>query len=337
MPLRPIRLMFLFAASLAILSEVTSESDDRRAEVEKLLQQVRELTDIRAPGSSPFRLLAHAQITNDENKTVQGSYLLLWKSPEEWRSETSLPDFNETRIARNGVLFISRKPSHLTFEAVRLQWVINFPGIVGLKVPEAEKIKVKEVVKDSSRQHSVEFSYRGWPQRTVFLDWAALIPTRVEFYHLEFKSELRLEDYGDFGAHQFPRKMVASYKNKTFIAAEVEDLAALASLPSGTLDPPEDSHWVRWCPSPEPARLTDSNKEFYIPDIYPHQLLKNRVSAYGIIGIDGRIHNAQIVKSGGRTADSLLLDNFARARYSPATCDGKPVETEIFVEGQFLP
>jgi hypothetical protein len=52
------------------------------------------------------------------------------------------------------------------------------------------------------------------------------------------------------------------------------------------------------------------------------------VQIYGIIGTDGAWHNLTVLKSEGEVVDSYFLKTMARAKYSPSTCDGAPVETE---------
>lgn len=51
-----------------------------------------------------------------------------------------------------------------------------------------------------------------------------------------------------------------------------------------------------------------------------------------VIGIDGRLHKMAIVNSAGRTADSTAVNTLRRWRYTPATCNGVPMEAEGTVE-----
>ena len=51
-----------------------------------------------------------------------------------------------------------------------------------------------------------------------------------------------------------------------------------------------------------------------------------------VIGTDGRLHKMAIVNSAGRTADSRAVNTLRRWRYTPATCNGVPMEAEGTVE-----
>ena len=51
-----------------------------------------------------------------------------------------------------------------------------------------------------------------------------------------------------------------------------------------------------------------------------------------VIGIDGRLHKMAVVNSAGRAADSKAVNVLRQWRYTPATCNGVPMEAEGTVE-----
>ena len=51
-----------------------------------------------------------------------------------------------------------------------------------------------------------------------------------------------------------------------------------------------------------------------------------------VIGIDGRLHKMAVVNSAGHAADSKAVDVLRQWRYTPATCNGVPMEAEGTVE-----
>jgi TonB family protein len=51
-----------------------------------------------------------------------------------------------------------------------------------------------------------------------------------------------------------------------------------------------------------------------------------------VIGVDGRLHKMAVVTSAGRAADSKAVDALRQWRYTPATCNGVPMEAEGTVE-----
>jgi len=50
------------------------------------------------------------------------------------------------------------------------------------------------------------------------------------------------------------------------------------------------------------------------------------------IGVDGRLHKMAVVNSAGRTADSKAINTLRQWRYTPALCNGVPMEAEGTVE-----
>ena len=51
-----------------------------------------------------------------------------------------------------------------------------------------------------------------------------------------------------------------------------------------------------------------------------------------VIGIDGRLHKMAVVNSAGRAADSKAVNALRQWRYTPAMCNGVPMEAEGTVE-----
>lgn len=50
-----------------------------------------------------------------------------------------------------------------------------------------------------------------------------------------------------------------------------------------------------------------------------------------IVGIDGRVHSAFVVDSGGRLEDEVVLQAVRFWRYRPALCNGVPTDYEALV------
>lgn len=63
------------------------------------------------------------------------------------------------------------------------------------------------------------------------------------------------------------------------------------------------------------------------------QVEKRRIVIYGIVGVDGRWHNVEVVSFTGdeTSAKRSALALTAAERLDPATCGGKPVPEEQVV------
>jgi TonB family protein len=51
-----------------------------------------------------------------------------------------------------------------------------------------------------------------------------------------------------------------------------------------------------------------------------------------VVGTDGRVHSALVLRGGDSRDDRLVLEVVRRWRYRPATCNGVPTESEAKVE-----
>ena len=58
----------------------------------------------------------------------------------------------------------------------------------------------------------------------------------------------------------------------------------------------------------------------------------SKVTVSFIIGIDGRVHSALILKSAGPSKNRTVLDAVLSWRYRPAMCNGVPTEAEGKIE-----
>jgi len=64
----------------------------------------------------------------------------------------------------------------------------------------------------------------------------------------------------------------------------------------------------------------------------PSKTRQARLKVRFVIGVDGRLHKMAVVNSAGPTADSKAVNALRHWRYTPAMCDGVPMEAEGTVE-----
>jgi hypothetical protein len=144
-----------------------------------------------------------------------------------------------------------------------------------------------------------------------------------------FGSSLEYQDHQEFHGPQFPHKLIQRDSGRA--KGEVE-IVEVTDAPSQTtsFDPPPDARWTRWCAHPMPAHPILNRNPLPLmpsPQFRPGAPALH-VQVYGIIGTAGLWHNLTVLKSERETVDSYFLKTIARTKYSPATCDGTPIETE---------
>lgn len=325
------------AAVVAVAPHVSTADDKSHPQAEKLLADALQFGDIRAPGSTPFRLKARFLVNKDKNHSYEGTYLLEWSSPTSWRGELKTASYTEIRVAHGDHLFISRDPSNPIVESFQVLQLLNFPP--GLdRNPSLKVEKLLEKRSGGSLQRVIEISVATRPWIKVYLDGSRPEISRIEYKgamygsHYPFKdfeNSSDFRDYKEFHGHQFPQTL--SYRNSGILLEQVEILELTDAVP-GTrdFDPPPDSHWIRWCAHPQLAKL-DPNRNL-LPLMPPPQFRPGaprlHAAIYGIIGTDGVFHNLTVLESAGELVDSYFEKQLVRLRFTPAQCDGTPVETE---------
>jgi hypothetical protein len=329
------KLIFESCIVLALLGLFCSaRGGERRSEqAEKLLSEAVQLSDIRAPGSAPFRLNARLIGTEEKKHSVEATYSLEWQSPTSWRDEINAPDYKEVRVARNDRLFISRNPSNPVSQFFHLRQLIDLPIRFDLNpIMRIEKLSEKQI--HGTSQSIVEVSAYKQFSIKVYINDSLPTISRIEnngilyptYPFKGFESSLEYEDYKEFHGRQFPRKLIHLNSGRT--TGEVE-IIGLAEAPSQTtsFDLPPDARWIRWCAHPSPAHAIPNRDP--VPLAPPSQFRPGaHVQIYGIIGTDGIWRNLTVLRSEGEVVDSYFLKTLAGTKYSPSTCDSTPVETE---------
>src|SRR5258708_3060484 len=96
-----IRLILL----LMLLASSVMASKDTKQQNMELIEHAEEKSKILTVAS--FEMKADVRIDKQGNP-VDGTYVLLWNGPEQWREEISLPGYSEIRVGGKGVVFLKR-------------------------------------------------------------------------------------------------------------------------------------------------------------------------------------------------------------------------------------
>jgi hypothetical protein len=307
-----------------------------------LLLQAGQLIDIRSGNAPSFRLTARVEVYDEKHKAKEGRYTLLWNSPTIWREEITFPDYSEIRLARINKLLISRNPPTPSEDIYRVGKLMAFADFLRLGI--SDQIEgLHEKTKGGIAERRVDIKNSGGRRwKRVYFNGSASVPLRLEYHgaalgarypYKEFDLRFELEDYMEFHGLQFPRTLRRLESNVLKDQVLVQEWTE-AIFGESDFAFPDDSHWIRWCPHREPARLETpllmTNLSF------PPQLRtggpSSRVVVYGIIGTDGHWHNIEAVKSEGTMVDSFWISQMRKQRFAPAMCGETPVEYEMMIE-----
>ncbi len=283
---------------------------------------------LEALGATPFRLRAHMLARDFAHPPTEGTFELIWASPEEWREELTLPDFHQVRVFRKDTLWTKRNLPYLPLPAYRMIQIMR------------NRARFDAYLNQLPLSPIEYRKTRGGVERCVGLqvgtpsDWercyAAGTPDLLRFRANDGAVGLDLTDYGQFGVERVPRKIVMIERGVPIIEAQVKELRewkaddlALAAA----LSPPENATRRRWCANPTPT--TRGGLVAFRPEPRAERATNLRpVVIYGVIGTDGGWREFRVLESSGAPEAQRIIEDLRNVRWTPATCNGSPVETE---------
>src|SRR5579863_4400935 len=125
-----------------------------------------------------FEMKGIVRIDN-QGKPAEGSYLLLWNGPDQWREEISFPGYNEIRLGGKGSLSVKRSMALVPLRIDQLHRALGFGsddsnsrGSFVYQAPrmyeEVKKVKSKKI--NGSKVDCVEIADKENKKREVCVD-----------------------------------------------------------------------------------------------------------------------------------------------------------------------
>jgi TonB family protein len=266
--------------------------------------------------------------------SLDGTLVLTWFSPNEWREEITLPGFSQVRIASKGRLWTARNVPFESLRAYQLEKLIDLrsawtvrsdESVEGVKGRKANGVAASCVEVKGKLDHG---------RRTLCADAQSLLPLTTG----ALSQDLRPNEYGEYTpweSKQFPRLM-RSYERKALaIELRVEELGPSSESAASLLSPPSEATVWDWCDNAQPPREIS-----WVGPQYPDQAQQRgeigTVSVYAFIAKDGIPSNLAVVRSAGRDLDAATLAVLPRWGFQPAMCAANPIPTETVIEVNYL-
>lgn len=304
-------------------SNTLEASDKARREGKDLVEQAEIRNIFELPS---FEMKASVRIDN-KGQPLDGSYMLLWNGPEQWREEISLPGYSEVQVVGKGVVSVKRStdviPLHLRplYEALGYGRERLAPGptetvkrvherkVNGVKVGCAEI--AEQQYHTTAREVCVDLSTGGLVRRPPLLD-REMMP---------------------IGTKLFPRFLSYVENGKPLAEVQVTELKTTEQLPSSAFEPPVGAVSKPGCLHPNTGVLVKKVLPPY-PALEKQSGAEGTVKMSARIGADGVLHGLRIVSGLTPALNKASLDAVQQWRYIPYTCWGIgaiEVETMIVV------
>jgi TonB family protein len=318
--------------TLLLLSSMALGSKNDAA-ASALIEQARQLSDIRAEGAPPFRLQMDFKVIGGDGAARQGVYTEVWVSKAQWRKETAVGDFRRTQVAvgRKRWLFDSSTViPERTGEIPALSEFGKFPGKwKSSKDREVNGVTVRCLERENDLGFSVTksalcFDKTKGTLAIEFRPWVrgSRVGERVCSY----------SHYQKFGDRLFATSYECYDDKHPTLQARIVELAAAPSTDSTLFEKPEGAkESVNCLDSIEPP------KQLYAPEPRSPESFSGTILVFvsSVIGTDGKPHNLAVTSEPRRAFDDAALEAVRQWRFKPASCGGEPMEAEIVVQIDF--
>jgi TonB family protein len=324
----------ILAMAITLLLAGTLSATDDKPLTEELLAKARTTSDIRADGSTPFRMEGIFEISaKDAADKVEGTYIEIWVSSRQWRREVQTSSFHRIEIRHNSAIWVADSGSNQPEPAFYDPLFLLFP--TGNSESEAFRISERQLSTGNAR--CVE-SNRNWTKSTDCID-----PTRGTFIVREtlvdpfnrgsntVRHSCEYSAYEKFGDKIFPRVVLCNNDPGKDIQLKITKLVAESSPEEALFVHPPDAIQRSACAKTTPPRAL-SNPDPHYP---AHHKEAATVVISTLVGDDGTPEELKLVSSAGSDFDQAALDAVREWKFKPSTCDGTPIPARINIEIKF--
>jgi TonB family protein len=320
---RILPLLFL----LVILGNSTTAADSNQAAKQYLIEHTEEKTNIFALSS--FQMKATVRIDNND-KPLDGSYLLFWNGPEQWREEITFPGYSEVQVGGKDIVFLKRSTDFVPLRIDQLRSTLGYgTGMIRLgsfihvaPMPDETVKKIHDQTINGAKAVCAEVAGRENRTRELCVDKSTGGLIR--------ENSFRDRDMMPIGTKLFPRFLSYGEKGKVLVEVQITELKTTEQPPSSAFQPPPEAVSKPGCMNPIPGRLLRKVMPRY-PESERQSRVQGRVAIHALIGKDGVPGQFRIVSSVTPALDKASLEAVQQWRYEPATCNGIPVDIETLL------
>ncbi len=328
--------LLVFCCVLGSVAHRPCGAQESPTDLRTALNRLSEAYDIRAEGKA-FCLRARLKVRNFKGKEADGSYTLLWSSPERWREEITFADYKRVRVGGDGRVWLSRT---VPFE---------LPQIYFLSL-SLDLRRLGEVEPDESLEKTDRKEARQALNFCVAVKHKASVKREVCFE--PESDDLQWEDGGStsyefdghiyWGKKKYPRTIRVwwafdadpTHKKREFVEWDLEELIPLNEAHPSDFTPPSGAREWAGCEYPRPLQGISKPSPIY-PALAREKGLEGIALVYCVVEPDGTLSHLTLIRSPGSVFEPAIGSALAQWRYSPASCGGKTVPTELVIEVRF--
>jgi len=119
-----IPLAFALALVLSSVPALAQSLPDKN-EVREWIKKAQEASDLRSPGAAPYHLVAKTRYAIGD-KTMDGTYEILWAAPDRYRVEFRMGDIGETDLVLGDKKYVERNTQTMTLPMWSVSSILFF-------------------------------------------------------------------------------------------------------------------------------------------------------------------------------------------------------------------
>jgi TonB family protein len=315
---------------MLLLLSSTALGSKNDALASSLIDQARQISDVRAERAPPFRLRMSFRVIKGDGTANEGVYTELWISKAQWRRETEVGGFRRIEVVAGRKRWLLDTspviPEHIG-EIPALSEFGKFPGKwKSAKDREIKGVSLRCLEKKSDLGSSALcFDKGNGTAGAALRPWQ--LSTRIG------ERSCSYSDFEKYGDRMFATSYECDEDKRPLLQARILELVAAPSLDSSLFAPPNGAK--------ESVNCLDSvelPKVLSAPNLPPPTRDFSGtivVLVSTVVGTDGRTHDLRVRSQPRRAFDETAIETVRQWRFTPGRCGGEPMETEVFMQVAF--
>jgi len=290
--------------------------------------------------AGPHHLEAQVTVSLSGGKKGKGTYTLDWAAPDRFREEIHLVDYDEVKIASGSALYRKRSVDYIPERVFELEELMNPTGALdefqrGIsrlmadnvsKAKSGDKMVATQLTETKGEFGRADAVCVSLPSAVpeVCVDASHYWPLQITEDDVEMEEDLLFDDYKRLKDAHIPRERRFVENGAVSVEARVKKLEAVQGFDTAVFTPPAGADQIPWCFNMVPAvRLPIKAPAAISVDDFPEPEF-----LYGLVRADGTVQKISIIGTSGAKADADIRAIADSIRFNPATCDGKPIESQ---------
>jgi hypothetical protein len=319
------RIVFIAPAALlcVLIGPVAhGQSLPTKKEATELIEKTIPRMRLVAPGRSPFHLVADVRFEIGAN-SFEGTYELLWASPDRYREEFRVGTVGETDVAQGDKIYILRTTPTLSYTLERVRFYVDMPVPTHLASTRHVRKIYLETVSGQS-QFCVRTDSNGYDEEFCFdmgtREIVSLRSGNSAIYRWE-RTEFVAVD-----GSRYPGRVLHHSSGET-LEMHVTRLESVREFSESVFTPPPTASMRDWCADPK-----KSGK--WMPPDAPILSFANNDTIllyYVLVGPDGQVEKSAPVVSVTGPIDATIERWIHEAKFAIWRCGDKAIEYEQII------